>query len=303
MVYHVIDGKEYIAMRDFKVFVSAFSRAIINNLNISNEDKDIAKESLREVMGFSQRKPSHKGNSKEDNMDKYYLITTLVKAEPEKAHRDYGNSKVGDDGYVVTTPDGSKSWASKDVFETAYIPLEEGKLSISQKAVDDFIVETHVETVGDKTTIVRAVLKNKFEIVESSSCVSPKLYDEELGAKICMKKIKDKVWYLLGFLLQTADALNVNTIKIGAPTDLADTVRLMNSNDYKSRFIAEYYQTKIRLDKLKAMVEKWENGKLHFTPTCPRGMYYKQIVTMEEYLSILKERASLEKVELITEDI
>ena len=29
-------------------------------------------------------------------------------------------------------------------------------------------------------------------------------YDEKLGAEICMKKIKDKVWMLLGFLLQTA---------------------------------------------------------------------------------------------------
>ena len=70
--------------------------------------------------------------------------------------------------------------------------------------VDEFIVEKHVTTMGDKCTVVRAVLRNGFEIVESSACVSPENYDEELGAKICMKKIEDKVWFLLGFLLQTA---------------------------------------------------------------------------------------------------
>ena len=51
---------------------------------------------------------------------------------------------------------------------------------------------------------MRAVLKNGFEIVESSSCVSPENYDEAMGREICMEKIKDKVWMLLGFLLQTA---------------------------------------------------------------------------------------------------
>ena len=46
--------------------------------------------------------------------------------------------------------------------------------------------------------------KNGFEIVESSACVSAENYDEELGAEICLGKIRDKVWMLLGFLLQTA---------------------------------------------------------------------------------------------------
>ena len=45
---------------------------------------------------------------------------------------------------------------------------------------------------------------NGFEIVESSSCVSAENYDETLGVQICMEHIKDKIWMLLGFLLQTA---------------------------------------------------------------------------------------------------
>jgi hypothetical protein len=44
---------------------------------------------------------------------------------------------------------------------------------------------------------------NGFEIVESSSCVDKENYSEELGVEICMEKIRDKIWMLLGFLLQT----------------------------------------------------------------------------------------------------
>ena len=76
--------------------------------------------------------------------------------------------------------------------------------SISQDMVDRFILETWTQTAGEKTTIVRAMLRNGFEIVEASSCVSKENYDEEMGRNICMEKIKDKVWMLLGFLLQTA---------------------------------------------------------------------------------------------------
>ena len=69
--------------------------------------------------------------------------------------------------------------------------------------VDDFIGHVEVMTMGEKTTVVKATLKNGFEIVEASSCVSKENYDEKLGAEICLEKIKDKIWSFLGFLLQT----------------------------------------------------------------------------------------------------
>ena len=40
--------------------------------------------------------------------------------------------------------------------------------------------------------------------------------------------------------------------------ELKDTIDLMNSGDYKERFIAEYYQTKIRYEKLHKMFIKYE---------------------------------------------
>lgn len=131
-----------------------------------------------------------------------YIGTKLIEAIQAQ--------KDGKDGYKVVYPDGYTSWSPADVFERAYLPLfinshlNTDKPSIGQEMVDDFIAHTEVQTLGDKTTVVRAVLRNGFELVESSSCVSKENYSEELGAQICMKKIKDKVWFLLGFLLQTA---------------------------------------------------------------------------------------------------
>jgi len=74
---------------------------------------------------------------------------------------------------------------------------------ITEPMVRDFIIRYHRQTVG-KTTIVTATLRNGFEITESSSCVDPANYDEALGQHVAMERIKEQVWHLLGFLLQTA---------------------------------------------------------------------------------------------------
>lgn len=79
---------------------------------------------------------------------------------------------------------------------------------------------------------------------------------------------------------------------------LEDTKELMCSPNYKERFKAEYYQLKIRYEKLKAMCEKWDKGELDFTPTCPRYIYKRQLDKMAGYLMILEERAELEGIKL-----
>jgi len=77
---------------------------------------------------------------------------------------------------------------------------------------------------------------------------------------------------------------------------LAVTALGMVSLDYKERFKAEYDQLKIRYDKLKHMVYKWDNGDLDFIPTCPRKTYASRQIAMEDYLAVLEYRAHLEKV-------
>ena len=54
---------------------------------------------------------------------------------------------------------------------------------------------------------------------------------------------------------------------------LKDTVELMNSEDYRDRFVAEYKQLVIRYKGLMNMLDKWDRGELNFEPTCPRSTY------------------------------
>ena len=79
---------------------------------------------------------------------------------------------------------------------------------------------------------------------------------------------------------------------------LAETCTMMISQDYKERFKAEYYQLKNRLIGLKNMVSLWDQGKLTFTPTCPREIYDSQIDAMNKYLDVLEKRASIENIVL-----
>lgn len=80
--------------------------------------------------------------------------------------------------------------------------------------------------------------------------------------------------------------------------NLSDTIEMMTSSDYKERFKAEYYQVKIRYDKLKDMCDKWDKGELDFTPTCSRDTYTRQLAAMKGYLDVLVYRAVKESVEL-----
>lgn len=80
--------------------------------------------------------------------------------------------------------------------------------------------------------------------------------------------------------------------------ELRDTIEMMNSGDYKERFKAEYYQVVIRYQKLKSMLDKWDNDQLEFTPTCPRSTYNMQIAAMTDYIAVLEARAVMEGVEL-----
>ena len=79
---------------------------------------------------------------------------------------------------------------------------------------------------------------------------------------------------------------------------LNETSDMMNSDDYKKRFQAEYYQLKIRLDGLNSMLDRWDKGELNFNPICPKSLLKSQSIIMEKYVEILEARAKLEKVEL-----
>ena len=73
---------------------------------------------------------------------------------------------------------------------------------------------------------------------------------------------------------------------------------MMESKDYKERFIAEYIQLKIRMDALAGMLIKMENNMLDFTPKCSYDLLNGQLKAMNLYAEYLKERAEIEKIDL-----
>lgn len=79
---------------------------------------------------------------------------------------------------------------------------------------------------------------------------------------------------------------------------LNETIEMMNSDDFKERFRAEFYQLKIRRDGLQNMLVKYKNGELPFTPNCTYELLHKQLIFMDCYMNILSERADIEGIEL-----
>jgi hypothetical protein len=79
---------------------------------------------------------------------------------------------------------------------------------------------------------------------------------------------------------------------------LIDTIEMMASSDYKERFKAEYYQTKIRYEKLHRMCIKYEAGNLPFTPSCSLNVLKQQKNAMGQYLYSLELRAEIENINL-----
>ncbi len=91
--------------------------------------------------------------------------------------------------------------------------------------------------------------------------------------------------------------------------DLKETVKLMNSADYKERFIAEYWQTKIRYEKLKTFNTKIEAAqRVQFSELetkleepkhdCPEDVLREQQHIMGQYLHMLELRAIIEGIDL-----
>lgn len=80
--------------------------------------------------------------------------------------------------------------------------------------------------------------------------------------------------------------------------DLKDTIALMESADYKDRFRAEYWQTKIRYEKLHKTIVKYDARTLNFQPDCDINLLREQKSLMGRYLNVLEIRAEIEGIEL-----
>lgn len=147
-----------------------------------------------------------------------YVISTRLMQTEEMTRGEYNvfrgwsipeDENPYDKGYKVTDTTGHVSWIPLEQYERNFLKVDENSklpsgVSIGPRMVEDFIIDYEVFTKKDKITIVIATLRNGFTIVESSACVDPKNYNEEIGAEICKERIKNQVWNHLGFLLQTS---------------------------------------------------------------------------------------------------
>lgn len=88
----------------------------------------------------------------------------------------------------------------------------------------------------------------------------------------------------------------------GKLPEMPVTVSLMESNDYKKRMLAEYWQLKIRYEKLKKFNNQIEASQMMNRKepehTCPVFLLKEQEEIMGRYLHILEIRAVIEEITL-----
>ena len=119
-------------------------------------------------------------------------------------------TEVVNDDFVLFAGDGADKTGviGMKLFERYFEVCEDKEEiiapKVTQEQVDEILSNSDVgvATVFDKCTIVSVRLPNGFVITESSACVSPENYDEEMGYEICMNRITNKIWELEGYRLQ-----------------------------------------------------------------------------------------------------
>ena len=132
----------------------------------------------------------------------------------------------------------------------------------------DVICNTAIE-FDKPVTYVTVRMKNKFTLRESTTCVDPANYNEEIGKQICLEKIEDKIWFLLGYALQ-------------------DKMYKETNSTFESRMIEEYNQLGDKLSKLNTALNK--NGFKEKVGEKQYNMMCLQYKAMTEYWNILRDR-------------
>lgn len=194
---------------------------------------------------------------------------------------------IGDDeqGYEVTYLNGYKSWALKDVIDSAYYLLSEDNdgTKILKEDVEKFITDVEVMTVGEKTTVVNAHTLTGFDTVRHSSCVDPKNYSEELGKQYAMEEVINSLWSHLGFVLQWAKyGLNAESKKDKYPSHV-------------QRMIDEYKELDDRINKLASFINT--NPIFETLQNEEREDMKAQLIWMHKYINVLANRLRRQNVE------
>ena len=134
-------------------------------------------------------------------------------------------------GFLVKYPDGYISWCPKAEFLKQGFPLEDGS-KITEGDVLNFVnlgynaVSTIKARGGKPVTIMEREYPTGFTAFDTSACVDPKNYSEEIGAATCSKRLNSTLWGYLGFMLQWArNGLADIGMKYAKEQDVVDTAK------------------------------------------------------------------------------
>ena len=67
---------------------------------------------------------------------------------------------------------------------------------------------------------------------------------------------------------------------------------------YKDRFINEFNQLVVRINKLERIIMSAKENTLDFNLSCPIDLLEKQLAIMKDYRAILLQRATIEDIKI-----
>lgn len=82
--------------------------------------------------------------------------------------------------------------------------------SVRVEQLDELIANSEIEfiRVFETSTIAAVRLPNGFTLIGHSACVSPEMFNKEIGEKIALDNAKQQLWSLEGYKLKSEMAGN-----------------------------------------------------------------------------------------------
>lgn len=98
---------------------------------------------------------------------------------------------------------GKEYYIAESLLNECFAAVVEKETPLADNYIDEIMNNSEFVTckVFDKCTIVACRLPNGFVIVESSSCVDPDDYDEDIGIENCLSRIENKICELEAYRL------------------------------------------------------------------------------------------------------
>lgn len=77
--------------------------------------------------------------------------------------------------------------------------------SVRVEQLDELIANSEIEfiRVFETSTIAAVRLSNGFTLIGHSACVSPEMFNKEIGEKIALDNAKQQLWSLEGYKLKS----------------------------------------------------------------------------------------------------